>query len=652
MCGIFAIVDYRNSRPAHSWGQIVDKALDEMSHRGPDGSGMQILNIPNTPNLALGHVRLSIIDLARGAQPMPNEDGSVWISYNGETYNHVDLRRELERRGHLFRTRCDTEALVHGYEEWATDLPLHLRGMGAFVIWDDRKKRLFAARDRLGIKPIYYAWTGRTFVCASEIKAILATGLIAPELDREALREYLCIGYTASDRTLFRHIRKLLPGHRLVLADGRLRIDRYWTPRAGRAVSCQADEEELAAELCEKLAESVRLRLMADVPLGVFLSGGLDSSAIAALAARTVDRPLKTFSVGFDDPRYSELSYARTVAQFIDSEHHEVVVSREEFWSLLPKAIWHEDEPITFPSSIPLYVVARLAREHVKVVLTGEGSDELFGGYDKYWATLWNARYGRLWWQTVPRALQRTVRKVLEGALPTGIPLFRALAHTFLFYEPDFRSFALENFWRAIPAPTRRRLGQATNGRAFGPMEELWCRCDAGDLLQKLLLLDQQTYLVELLMKQDQMSMAASIESRVPFLDHELVEFANALPSELKVRGRSGKHILKRAVSRLLPAEILERRKMGFPTPIRTWFVKAGKRVGRELLRNELVQELFRPNVIDEIVEEHVSRRADHSITLWVLTNLALWHEIFFQNRAPAELSRGDLVRCLAATGS
>ena len=396
MCGIAGIVATHALRPDDR-GRVL-RMRDVLAHRGPDGAGVFA-----DDRAALGHRRLSIVDLAGGAQPMANEDETIQVVFNGEIYNHADLRPQLEAAGHRYHTRSDTETIVHAYEQWGDDCVQRFRGMFAFAIWDAPRRRLLLARDRLGVKPLYWAWAGDRLLFASEIKAILESGLIAARANEAVLPEVLATRATAGEETLFRGIHKLMPGHVLTMADGHVQQRRYWdvpsAPEPAATAKGRADDAEAFRAL---LDESVRMRLMSDVPLGVFLSGGIDCSAIAGLMARRVGK-LQTFSVAFEDRACNELEYAREVAASIGAEHHEVIVGERDFFGALPRLIWHEDEPIAHPSSVPLYFVSELARRHVKVVLTGEGSDELLAGYGRYPRALLNWRLGGVYASTVPR---------------------------------------------------------------------------------------------------------------------------------------------------------------------------------------------------------------------------------------------------------
>jgi asparagine synthase (glutamine-hydrolysing) len=625
MCGIAGVISL-DPREAVS-PALLTRMGDTIKHRGPDGEGLWIEG-----RVGLGHRRLAIVDVDGGQQPMTDEDGSCWITYNGEIYNHVALRSGLEARGHRYRTRSDTETILHLYEEEGERCVEQLQGMFAFALWDRTRQRLLLARDRLGIKPLYYAVTDDAILFGSEIKAILAAGTIKPELDRALLPEYLASGYVAGEATFFRGVRKLLPGRTLTWSarDG-VALRRYWQVPRGEDGSSGGFAER-AADLRQRLEATVRSHLMSDVPLGVFLSGGLDSSAIAALMASMVKEPIRTFSVGFDEPEANELAYARLVARAVGAEHREIVVSPGDFFRALPRLIWHEDEPIAFPSSVPLHFVSRLASDHVKVVLTGEGADELFLGYNRYRVTAWNARLGGLWGAVAPATARDGVRSALSR-LPTG--LRRYAARSFLALEPGPRGLFCENF-AIFPTATQRRLlvdPELLNGRdPFGAA--LHALAEGGpDLRQAMSRADLETYLVELLMKQDQMSMSASVESRVPFLDHRLVEHVTAMPARAKLHGFTTKAVLRAAVGDCVPPEILTRRKMGFPVPVGRWLRGAFWPVVEDLVLGPraIARGLFDPAALRRLADGHRRGQADHGHRLWLLLNLELWQRVFLE---------------------
>jgi asparagine synthase (glutamine-hydrolysing) len=627
MCGIAGFVS-RQSFSDPSSPRDLRRMMDSIGHRGPDDRG-----VFSDSHCALGHLRLSIVDLATGQQPMFNEAGNLSIVYNGEIYNHADLRPALERAGHVYKSHSDTEAIIHAYEEYGEDCVTHFRGMFAFAIWDSDKRRLFCARDRLGIKPVYYYFDGRIFAFASEIKALLEHPSISARFESSLLPEYLSFGYVSGERTLFSGIRKLMPGHTLTLTVDRFHPvpHQYWHLPTRQSSSGKSDAEWIR-ECREKLEESVRLRLMADVPLGMFLSGGLDSSAIAAIMQRMVTEPVKTFAVGYSEAQFSELSYASAVAERIGTDHHEVVIGMPEFFNTLPRLLWHEDEPISWPSSVSLYHVSLLASKEVKVVLTGEGSDELFAGYGRYRYQLMNERQMSSY-RMVPDGIRTLIRNQIATSPLLGADLRRKLKHTVLGRTGDLQSLYLENFYGAFPAAEVQQLvGPVVDASAgYLPFTELFGSVPDLPYLERLLYADKQTYLVELLMKQDQMSMAASIESRVPFLDHQFVEFASQVPSSLKLRGTTGKYILKEAVADLLPADIIHRRKMGFPTPLKQWLLDPSAAPIYDLLlaKNTVLSEYIEAEPLRELITRHRGRVEDGTDRIWNLLNLQLWGEMF-----------------------
>jgi asparagine synthase (glutamine-hydrolysing) len=626
MCGICGI--FFSDREGRADRGLLATMNARIVHRGPDDEGLFV-----EENVGLAMRRLSIIDVKSGHQPLANENQDIWIVYNGEIYNHAELRPQLEARGHRYRTRSDTETIVHLYEEYGRDCVKHLRGMFAFVIWDRRKRLLFAARDRLGIKPFYYRWDGKTFLFGSEMKAILAYPGVQPEFNRGTLAEYLAFGYITGPETMYAGIRKLMPGHTLELSgSGDPQIQRYWD------LTTEGDGDRHPHEYYvrtyrEMLEAAVGSHLMSDVPLGVFLSGGLDSSAVAALTAKIRGDQIQTFAVGYGEEKFSELRYARQVAEHIGSDHHEVRLSREEFFTSLPQLIWHEDEPIVWPSSVSLYYVARLARERVTVVLTGEGSDETLAGYTRYPWTLVNARMDKTYRALLPSMLRQWLRGALAAA-PLSASIHRKLEHTFLMRNgEDWPSFYFDNFYSAFSAGELPGLltaeALASAGQSYDGSMQAWGR-SSGDLLQRLLYTDINSYLIELLMKQDQMSMAASIESRVPFLDHPLVEFAAGIPASEEIKGLAGKFILKEAVADLLPREIVYRKKMGFPTPWEYWLAGPQlEEIERLLLEPRCeARGLFRRDAIQRILAEHRARHRDHGNRIWRLLNLELWQRV------------------------
>ena len=624
MCGICGIFIFDKIQRVNR--EVLSDMNRQIAHRGPDDDGFFV-----DGNVGLAMRRLSIIDIRTGHQPLSNEDGSIWIVFNGEIYNHGELRRDLISRGHRYRTQSDTETIVHLYEEYGKNCVQYLRGMFAFAIWDRSRRSVFIARDRLGIKPLYYRHQGDTCLFGSEIKTILNYPHVKPEFNRGTLAEYLAFGYIAGEETMYAGINKLLPGHTLILDEDKraLQIEPYWD------LNVQADDgnrpyEHYVSEYRERLEHCVSSHLMSDVPLGVFLSGGLDSSAVAALTTKIRQEPIQTFSVGYGEQKFSELPYARTVAEHLRSQHHEVHVNWGDFFQTLPRLIWHEDEPLVWPSSVALYFVARLAREHVTVVLTGEGSDETLAGYTRYAWTLLNSRMDGVYRSLTPAGVRALLRKAITVS-PIAGAYKRKLEHTFLGRDgASWPSFYFDNFYSAFSASDQDELftpdAKQCAGEAYAGSMRYW-NDSTGDLLHRLLYTDIKTYLVELLMKQDQMSMAASIESRVPFLDHALVEFTASIPSKYSTKGMAGKCILKSAVAELLPEVIMGRKKMGFPTPWEYWLKGPQLEVLEQLLLEPrtLERSFFRQEILQRLFAEHRSGARDHGNRIWRLLNLELW---------------------------
>jgi asparagine synthase (glutamine-hydrolysing) len=646
MCGIcgIAIPNEMNRNVDES---LLKRMRDTLTHRGPDDAGVFVCG-----SVGLGHRRLSIVDLAGGQQPMSNEDGTVWIVFNGEIYNHRDIRPQLEQQGHVYRTTSDTETIVHLYEEKGARAVEDLRGMFAFAIWDWKRRKLVLARDRLGIKPLYYTVSDYGVICfASEIKALIEARAVRAELNYDALADYAANRSTSGEETLFRGVKRLLPGHTLTWCDGKIEIESFWDVSFQKPDHLQS-ERELIDRFEELFCESVRLRLMADVPLGMFLSGGIDSSAIAAVMSEMVDEPIKTFSVAFKEREANELNYARLVARAFKTDHHEVIVSPDQFFDSLPSLVYQEDEPIAHPSSIPLYFVSKLASEHVKVVLTGEGSDEMLAGYGKYRTTLYNLAAGRAYHNLLPSIVRRLPQRAISG-LNKRSSIRQKLSRTFLCLDPEIQDIYFDNFSvfsRAMQpdlftAATRERMTDADPYRTS--LMHIG-NSDAQSLLDQLLAADMKTYLQELLMKQDQMSMAASIESRVPFLDHKLVEFAAALPVRMKLRGITTKYILRQAMRNRLPKEILKRKKMGFPVPLAAWLRGPFRHVLDEYLLSARARErgIFDHQYVRGLVARHLAGE-NHAERLWMLINFEVWQRTFIDQEDCGAAGAGD-----ALTGS
>jgi asparagine synthase (glutamine-hydrolysing) len=620
MCGITGFVGDEEKLSFAERSAILDRMCRVISHRGPDDQGMMMVR-----GAALGMRRLSIIDLDKGSQPISGEDGSVSVVFNGEIYNYKELKRELECKGHRFRTNSDTESIVHAYEEYGPQCVERLRGMFALAVWDDWTRELFLARDRVGKKPLFYAATGSgELIFGSELKSLLEHPSIERNVDPDAVDAYLTFGYVPDPLCIFKGIRKLPPGHSLICSGGKIEIRQYWDFSYDR--TGHRTEKEYAEELRALLEESVRIRLVADVPLGAFLSGGIDSTSIVGLMSKLSDKPVKTFSIGFDEESFDELKFARLAARRFGAEHQEFVV-RPNVCDLVDRLVWHVDEPFADPSAVPTYVVSKLAAEHVKVVLTGDGGDELFAGYTRYVRDRKRSGFARL-----PRLFRKGLIQPLCRRLPHGAygrnylhnvsldPLDRYVDTLSVFTELEKEGLYAPEF--------RRRI----RGGAAGRFSELARAAGSSQALDWILYLDSKTYLPgDILTKVDRMSMAVSLEARAPLLDHKLVEFAAAIPPDLKMKDLETKHIFKLAVKDLVPPEILNRPKQGFSVPVGKWM--------NNQLRDRIVGTLTEPRTnqrgyvdagfVGKLLDEHRRGRRDHAWTLWALFMLELWHRTF-----------------------
>ena len=583
---------------------------DAIEHRGPDGEGLHV-----EAGVALAHRRLSIIDLAGGAQPLSNEDGTVWVTYNGEIYNFHRITEELVARGHRFQTHCDTEVLVHAYEEWGDGFVARLNGMFAFAIHDVRRGRVLLARDHLGIKPLFYCVRDGTLYFASEIKALLAAG-IAARVRRESLQEYLVFRYVAGTNTFFDDIRRLAPGHTAVFEHGRVTTTRYWSPPADESAAQSLDE---AAEALDPLLRSaVESQLMSDVPLGTFCSGGVDSGLVSAYAASASRHTLQTFAVGFDDPAWDERAPAADTAARIGSDHHTVVAEPGEFLDLLPFLLRHHDEPLSHPNSIPLYQLSRFARQRVTVILTGEGADELFCGYPRYHVARWRG---------VAEPLPGIARTALAAAIAAG-PGHRPAKLANSLREGMDDAILLNSAY--VNPDLVARLSCNPTDAAFSERRSLLelARSDAGPVatLSRYELL---TYLCCALDRIDRMSMATSLEGRVPFLDIPLVEWGVRVAGRLKLAGRENKRVVKRVAERYLSPAITRGAKSGFGIPLDAWFRSPIFAPLLTRLRDPShpAADLFDRATLRRVVDEQVRGVRDHGEALWLLSNVFVWAE-------------------------
>lgn len=633
MCGICGVYEYENHAPVDR--QILEDMLGLIRHRGPDDSGVHF-----DKDLAIGMRRLSIIDLSGGKQPISNEDGTIITIFNGEIYNYHELRERLQSRGHMLATASDTEVIVHLYEDFGEECVQYLRGMFGFAVWDARRRKIFVARDRLGIKPMYYMHAGGRLIFASEIKAILEHPAAKGHLNTSALNIFLSLKYVPAPQTMFEGICALPPGCSLTCDANGVRVRRYWDLSFANQSNGHRSEEAYAEQLEALLKECVKLHLVSDVPFGAFLSGGLDSSTIVALMSQFVSEPVKTYSVGFegDAETFSELPYARMVAEKYQTDHHEVLICPSDLINLSEKVVWHLDQPIADDACLANFMVAGLASRDVKMVLTGEGGDELFAGYARYAGE----RFSPLF-QYLPRAAKSAALRV-SGCVPG---LRRQKLALFALSQPDevsrfanwfplFNSEAKQNL--LSKEFKRAQNGSATSATAV--FAEHLARADATDPINRMLYVDTKLWLPDdLLARGDKTSMAASLEARVPLLDHKLVEFAASLPPYLKVKGLIRKYLLKKVSRAWLPPEIISRKKKGFPMPMSLWFRKEARSFLRDALSPATLKRrgLFNPTFVEKLISEHETGFADHGSILWGLLSVELWQRVFMDSNKRSE---------------
>jgi asparagine synthase (glutamine-hydrolysing) len=620
MCGIVGLV--RND------GKPIDEGLlarmnEAIRHRGPDEDGFYV-----NGSVGLAMRRLAIIDLKSGRQPIHNRDRTAWIVFNGEIYNYLELREKLEKLGHTFYTNSDTEAIVHAYDQYGSDCPKHLRGMFAFAIWDERTQELFLARDRVGKKPLLYAEVNGQLVFGSEFSAILLHPDVSKEIRPEAIDCYLSFMCVPAPLTAYRAIKKLEPGHSLRWRKGEVKTERYWQPDFSKKIDIS--EEEAGERAIEILRDAVKVRLMSEVPLGAFLSGGIDSSAVVALMSQESSEKVKTFSIGFEEQDFSELQHAKRIAEHVGADHHEFIV-RPDAVEILPMLVEHYGEPYADSSAVPTYYVARETRRHVTVALNGDGGDESFAGYERYIAMGLTEKYRK-----VPAFFRESLIKEAVNRIPTS-PIRKSTVNSAkrlleVVSKPRVNRYMhwMSVFNEGLKEPLYSEAFREQTDRAFAAsfLETWFKKANGNGTVDTLLLTDLMTYLPnDLLVKVDIATMAVSLEARSPFLDHHVIEFAASLPERLKLRRLTTKYLLKKVLRRLLPAENLDRRKMGFGVPIGHWFRGKMQPFLREVVLSDkaLRRGLFKPEAVKQLVEQHTRSERDYSHQLWTLLMLELW---------------------------
>ena len=641
MCGIAGIYHFKSQEPV-SRG-LLKAMTDTLVHRGPDDEGFYTCG-----PVGLGHRRLSIIDLDGGHQPITNEDESVWVVFNGEIYNFGDLHDGLVKKGHIFKTRSDTEVIVHLYEEEGEKCFERLRGMFAIAIWDGRNRKLLLARDRVGKKPLFYFYNGCELAFASEVKAILQVPGVSREIDPQAVSDYFSFLYIPAPKSIFKQIRKVLPGRYLVVSDQGVHEREYWD------ISFAQTEEHTEEEWCNRLIdtyrEAVRLRLVSDVPLGAFLSGGIDSSSVVAAMAQFCNEPVTTCSIGFEEKEFNELDYAREIAARFNTNHHERIV-RPDAVGVVEKLVWHYDEPFADSSAVPTYYVSQIARERVTVALAGDGGDENFAGYRRYY---FDRREN-----TMRALLPAAIREPVFGTLASLYPkadwaprIFRGKA-TF----ENLACSPIEAYFRSVAAlrPELKRqvldrdlLHQLDGYDSLDVLRFYYDRADTADPLSRIQYVDIKTYLTDdILVKVDRASMAHSLEVRAPMLDHKLMELAASMPSSLKLRGTHGKYIFKKALERVLPDSVLYRKKMGFAVPLARWFRHDLKELAHSVMFSRNVSSLVNQASVRRVWQEHQSGLRDRSTELWTLLMFSLWEQQFMAGLLKTPVLDNDRIRLL-----
>ncbi len=635
MCGICGKIAFNGEPVRYS---LIEKMCHKMVHRGPDDGGVYLNHHTNNGiSIGLGHRRLSIIDLSKaGHQPMCNEDESIWLVYNGEVYNFLDIREELEGTGHVFKSHTDTEVIIHAYEEWGVDCVTHFRGMFAFGLWDDRKKRLLLARDRLGQKPLFYYQRNGDIIFASTLQSLIQDETVQKQIDPITIDLYLTYQYIPAPLSIFRDIKKIPPAHFLLWDNGKIKLERYWELNFSNKIQIK-NIDNIGEELIEKLKEATKLRMISDVPLGAFLSGGIDSSAIVSLMSQVSSSKVKTFTIGFEEGSFDERRYARKVAEKYNTDHHDFVV-RPKALEILPMLVEHYGEPYADSSAIPTYYVSKMTRQHVTVALNGDAGDENFAGYDRYVAYKYSDYYQKYFkyqniflsyfFNKLPQSTNvrnpiRRFQRFFEAMkLPHIQKYIRFVCH---FDNHSKKSLYTNDFEEVI-----------NEHDSYNYIENIVAKSSAQDTIEKILDLDINSYLPNaLLVKVDVASMANSLEARSPMLDHKFIEFVASIPVELKLKGFTKKYIFKRALNKYLPKDILNRPKMGFGVPIGHWLRYELKDYAMDLLlsKDALQRGYFKEIELENLLDDHINGRVDQTYRLWNLLMLELWHRAFVNGK-------------------
>ncbi len=627
MCGIAGFISNERIAPVGEREILLERMCKIITHRGPDEQGMIVKDAA-----ALGMRRLSIIDLKTGQQPIFDCTGNLAIVFNGEIYNFLELKKDLEKRGHRFKTNSDTETIIHAFEEFGTDCLKRLRGMFAFAVYDFQNETLFIARDRVGKKPLFYSKTKYgNFVFGSELKSLIEHGEILREIDFSALDAYLTFGYVPEDFCIFKDVKKLAPGAFLIFENGEIKTENYWdfSYQENSEIKSEVEYTEI---LREKLKEAVKVRLISEVPLGAFLSGGVDSSAVVGMMAQILETPVKTFSIGFNEDSFNELKFARLAAKHFATEHHEFIVT-PDLVQIIDELVWHFDEPFADSSALPTFMVSKMAREFVTVILSGDGGDELFAGYTRY-AT--DKRRGGL--EKLPRFVRTKILQKLGEKLPHGAKgknyIYNASLGSVERYIDSISHFGNLKKGELYAAGFLEKLN-GDIGKGAEIYKQIAGSTLSNNSLDRLLYLDSKTYLPsDILTKVDRMTMANSLEARVPLLDHELIEFVQTIPAELKLKDFETKYIFKKSLENLVPKEILYREKQGFGVPINEWInLQLKERIHSDLLEKKTLERgYFEEKYIKVLLDEHAKNRRDHSHALWILWMLELWHRRFADN--------------------